>query len=59
MTKHTRKFFYECGCCGQYHRALFNGDCREDAERLNYEDFPEGWQEVTQDDADKILRSAS
>lgn len=25
--------FVECGCCGAYHRADFNGDCREDSER--------------------------
>jgi hypothetical protein len=27
--------FYECGICGAYHRAEWNGDCREDAERFD------------------------
>lgn len=27
--------FIECGCCGAYHRADFQGDCREDSERYN------------------------
>lgn len=26
---------YECGICGSYHRWSFDGDCREDAERIN------------------------
>lgn len=26
--------FYECGCCGAYHRVGFNGDCRDDNERI-------------------------
>lgn len=25
--------FFECGCCGAYHRTDFYGDCREDSER--------------------------
>lgn len=24
----------ECGCCGQYHRPNYWGDCRNDAERF-------------------------
>ena len=24
----------ECGCCGQYHRVQFAGDCRHDDERF-------------------------
>lgn len=24
----------ECGCCNQYHRAAYHGDCRNDAERF-------------------------
>jgi hypothetical protein len=24
----------ECGCCGQYHRPEFSGDCRDDGERF-------------------------
>lgn len=24
----------ECGCCGEYHRLAYTGDCRDDAERF-------------------------
>ncbi len=40
--------FYQCGICGAYHRAAFDGDCRDDSERFNPEDLPEGWTEVSQ-----------
>jgi hypothetical protein len=33
--------YIECGCCGQYHRNDYYGDCRNDTERLNLEDIPE------------------
>jgi hypothetical protein len=26
--------FFECGCCGAYHRTDFWGDCRENSERF-------------------------
>jgi predicted PP-loop superfamily ATPase len=26
--------FVECGCCGNYHRPEFGGDCRNDDERF-------------------------
>jgi hypothetical protein len=29
--------FYECGCCGEYHREGYYGDCRNDAERFSYD----------------------
>ena len=25
----------ECGCCGNYHRFIYHGDCRDDSERFN------------------------
>ncbi len=31
--------FFECGCCGAYHRTDFRGDCRENSERIY--DLPE------------------
>ena len=35
-TGRRSRVYVECGCCGEYHRADFGGDCREDSER-----FPE------------------
>lgn len=32
--------FYRCGICECTHRWEWNGDCREDSERLNDEDIP-------------------
>lgn len=32
--------FYECGICDHLHRWTFNGDCRNDAERLTADDIP-------------------
>ncbi len=26
---------YECGICGEYHPWEFNGDCRDDANRIH------------------------
>lgn len=31
--------YYECGCCGHYHREDFVGDCRNDAERFTLDDL--------------------
>jgi len=42
------RVFYECGCCGAYHPAAWNGDCRDDDNRFMPEDLPEGWIEVSQ-----------
>ena len=28
--------YFECGCCGHYHRVGFTGDCREDSERFTW-----------------------
>ena len=50
MSKITEKVFYECGCCGHYHPASFTGDCREDENRYRWDELPEGWVEVSQDD---------
>jgi hypothetical protein len=27
--------FFDCGCCGCYHRTDFWGDCRENSERFD------------------------
>ena len=31
--------FYECGCCGCYHKEGFYGDCRNDNERYSADDI--------------------
>jgi hypothetical protein len=54
MTKPT---FYECGICGAYHSADWNGDCREDAARIDPNDLDkkygfDGWREIDMDDVD-------
>lgn len=42
VTKHKPTESYaECGCCGQFHRSSYRGDCRNDNERFNEEDIPE------------------
>lgn len=33
--------FYECGICGLYHPWRFNGDCRDDDNRLGHDELPE------------------
>lgn len=43
--------YYECGICGAMHSAAWDGDCREDAARLNIEDLDRdhglsGWDEI-------------
>ena len=52
MTKHL---FYACGCCGAYHPAGWDGDCRDDAGRFDPESLDvrygwDGWEEVDQPD---------
>ena len=41
----TQKYF-ECGCCGAFHRTDYYGDCRNDAERFS--EMPEDGEEVEQ-----------
>lgn len=48
--------FYECGICGHYHPAKFDGDCRDDANRYGTNDLPEGWEEVDSDDPNRRWR---
>jgi hypothetical protein len=48
------RVFYQCGCCGAFHPASFTGDCRDDFNRFNAEDLPDGWEEVSQDDESYI-----
>ena len=33
------KYFYECGGCDHYHPLGFIGDCRDDKNRYNFDDF--------------------
>ena len=49
----TMQAIYECGICGHYHRSDWNGDCREDAERMTLDEVESrfgaedaGWIEV-------------
>lgn len=49
--------FYECGICNCYHPADWDGDCRDDANRLNPDDLDQkyglsGWEEVDMPDVD-------
>jgi hypothetical protein len=51
--KEVKPKFYECGICGHYHPAEWNGDCREDSNRFTATDLEEkhgkadeGWEEV-------------
>jgi hypothetical protein len=53
----SRPVYYECGCCGQLHSALWNGDCRQDSARFNPEDLDakhgvDGWGEIDMDEVD-------
>lgn len=54
MTAAKAVEIYDCGICGHYHRAAWNGDCREDAERFTLDQIEErfgsegvGWVEVS------------
>lgn len=31
--------FYECGICGSFHAAEFNGDCRQDDARFTLDEL--------------------
>lgn len=47
--------FYECGICGSYHPATWDGDCRDDANRfalgeLDEKYGPFGWSEIPMPD---------
>ena len=44
--------YFLCPCCDQYHHIDFYGDCRDDANRFNPDDLPEGWEEVELDKED-------
>jgi hypothetical protein len=44
--------FYECGICGHYHPAAWDGDCRQDDARFAAGELDErygvdGWDEVS------------
>ncbi len=48
--------YYECGCCGAMHPALWDGDCRDDDARLDIGDIEarhgDTWQEIDMQDVD-------
>jgi hypothetical protein len=37
----ARPEYFECGICGNLHKAGFRGDCRDDANRFTYADLDE------------------
>ena len=37
--------FVECGCCGNYHRDNFFGDCRDNEERFNLSEIEDAGEE--------------
>ena len=39
----TETKYYECGICGYIHQWNFNGDCRDDNNRLTYDDMPDNF----------------
>ena len=52
--------YYRCGICDHYHRADWNGDCREDGARFFSDQMDEmhgpfGWEEIDMDDLAAIL----
>ena len=53
--------FYECGICGAFHPADWDGDCRDDRHRFEGGPeelnalFGEGWEEVDMDDVSTSL----
>jgi len=49
--------YIECGCCGQYHRADYWGDCRNDEERFNLEDIPNDAEIISLEELDDMLHS--
>lgn len=49
--------YYECGCCGAFHSAEWNGDCRQDDARFAPDELDAlhgvyGWVEVEQAEVD-------
>lgn len=47
--------YYECGICGSFHSAKWNGDCREDGARFAMDELDEkhgplGWTEIPMED---------
>ncbi len=55
-----KPMFYQCGCCEDYHRVDFFGDCRQDDERFDPYQLDamygvDGWMEITQADADNMM----
>jgi hypothetical protein len=50
--------YYECGCCGAMHSALWDGDCREQGSRLDVDQLdashgPNGWAEIDMMEVDE------
>jgi hypothetical protein len=51
----TTPCYYECGICNHYHPANWDGDCRDDENRLTFDQIeakhgPDGWDEVPMPD---------
>lgn len=50
--------YYDCGCCGSWHPADWNGDCRDDEHRYAYDEIDAkhgvyGWIAVDQAEVDQ------
>jgi hypothetical protein len=39
--------FYECGCCGHYHKVDWYGDCRSDGNRFTYDEMVQHAMDMT------------
>lgn len=57
----TKPTFYECGICGHWHNAMWDGDCREDnarffSDQLDAKYGPLGWTVIEMDAIDAWRR---
>ena len=55
--------YYRCGICDHYHRASWDGDCREDGARFFSDQMDEmhgmnGWEEIDMEDIDSWRENA-
>lgn len=56
--------YYECGICGAWHNARWEGDCRQDDARFMLEDLdakhgPDGWEAIDMEDVDAWRATSS
>lgn len=54
----TKPTYYECGICGHYHNAWWDGDCRENEARTNPERLDDafgktGWDMIEMSDIEQ------